>query len=89
MLKPADFIKPHKTTNVAPYQIITSPADLPERGSSNGGVFHRGQIVWTQETPTPVATPHTAVGYVEGLGHVLIDHRLLRRAEPSDTHSNN
>ncbi len=81
MLRPADFTKPHRTINVAPYQMITSASDLPARGSSNGGVFHRGQIVWVQESPTPVSVPHTAIGFVEGLGHVLIDARVLRSAE--------
>ena len=58
--------------------MITSPSDLPERGSSNGGVFHRGQIVWVQESPAPVSVPYTTIGYVDGLGHVLIDQRVLR-----------
>ena len=78
MLRPADFTKPHRTINVAPYQMIASLTDLPERGSSNGGVFHRGQIVWIQESPAPTSMPHTAIGFVEGLGHVLIDPRVLR-----------
>ncbi|MBE7158563.1 MAG: hypothetical protein INR62_09060 [Rhodospirillales bacterium] len=78
MLRPAGFTKPYRTTNVTPYQMITSPADVPERGSSNGGVFHRGQVVWVHETPAPVSVPHTTVGYVDGLGHVLIDPRVLR-----------
>ena len=81
MLGPADFVHPHRTVNVAPYQMISSPNDMPERGSSNGGVFHRGQLVWIQENPTSIAIPHTAVGYVDGLGHVLIDPRMLRRAD--------
>ena len=81
MLRPADFSKPHRTTNVAPYQMITSPTDLPERGSSNGGVFHRGQIVWTQEAPAPVSLANTAIGFVEGLGHVLVDRRFLKLTE--------
>ncbi len=78
MLRPSDFSKPHKTTNVTPYQMIASPSDLPERGSSNGGVFHRGQIVWIQESPAPISVPHTTIGFVDGLGHVLIDPRVLR-----------
>ncbi|HLI76147.1 MAG TPA: hypothetical protein VKV02_04310 [Acidobacteriaceae bacterium] len=81
MLRPADFVRPCRTANIAPYQIIASPADLPERGSSNGGVFHRGQLVWTQESPAPVSVPHTAIGFVDGLGHVLIDRRILRPVE--------
>ena len=81
MLRPADFTKPHRTTNVAPYQMIASPSDLPERSSSNGGVFHRGQIVWVQESPTPVSVPNTAVGYVDGLGHVLVDARFLKMVD--------
>ncbi len=81
MLRPADFIRPCRTVNVTPYQMIASPADLPERGSSNGGVFHRGQLVWTQESPAPVSIPHVAIGFVDGLGHVLIDPRVLRPAE--------
>lgn len=88
MLRPADFTKPHRTSRIAPYQIINSPADLPERGSSNGGVFHRGQIVWTQESPAPVPIPNTAIGYVDGLGHVLVDQRLLRLVEAMPTSSN-
>lgn len=78
MPRPADFSKPHRTVNVAPYQMITSPTDMPERGASNGGVFHRGQIVWTQESPAPFSVPNTAVGFVDGLGHVLIDARVLK-----------
>ena len=81
MLRPADFIRPCRTINITPYQMIASPADLPERGSSNGGVFHRGQIVWTQESPTPTSVPHTAIGFVDGLGHVLVDRRVLCPAE--------
>ncbi len=81
MLRPAEFIHPYLTVNIAPYQIISGPNDTPERGDSNGGVFHRGQLVWTQETPQPISSPHTAVGYVDGLGHVLIDPRVLKRAE--------
>lgn len=81
MLRPSDFSKPHRTTNITPYQMIASPADLPERGSSNGGVFHRGQVVWIQESPAPTWMPHTAVGFVDGLGHVLIDPRILRSAD--------
>lgn len=81
MLRPADFTKPHKTTNVTPYQMIASPSDLPERSSSNGGVFHRGQLVWVQESPKPVSLPHTTIGFVDGLGHILIDPRVLRLAE--------
>ena len=84
MLRPADFTQPHRTSIVAPYQMIASPTGTPERGSSNGGVFHRGQIVWIQETPAPVDDPHTAVGFVDGLGHVLIDPRLLKRVEVTD-----
>lgn len=78
MLRPADFTKPHLTTNVTPYQMIASPADLPERGSSNGGVFHRGQVVWMQEAPASISVPNTTIGFVDGLGHVLIDPRVLR-----------
>lgn len=81
MLRPAEFSKPLRTIHVAPYQMITSPSDLPERGSSNGGVFHRGQIVWVQDSPAPADVSHTTVGYVDGLGHVLIDQRVLRLAE--------
>ena len=81
-MRPADFTKPFRTINVAPYQMIASPSDVPERGSSNGGVFHRGQIIWTQEAPVPISVPHTTIGFVEGLGHVLIDPRLLRSADP-------
>lgn len=88
MLRPAGFTKPHKTTNVAPYQMIASPSDLPERGSSNGGVFHRGQIVWVQESPAPISVPNTAIGYVDGLGHVLVDPRLLKAAEMSSPANN-
>ncbi len=81
MLRPAEFSKPYRTTNVAPYQMIASPADLPARGSSNGGVFHRGQIVWTQESSAPLSVSYTAVGFVDGLGHVLVDRRLLKLAD--------
>ena len=49
MLRPLDFNKAYRTVNVVPYQILPNAQELPERGSSNGGVFHRGQIVWTQE----------------------------------------
>ena len=80
-MRPTDFNKAHCTTNVAPYQMIASPSDLPERGSSSGGVFHRGQIVWTQEAPLTVYLPHTTIGFVEGLGHVLVDARVLKVAE--------
>jgi hypothetical protein len=89
MLRPADFVQPHRTVNVAPYQMIDSPTDLPERGASNGGVLHRGQIVWTQAVPAAVSIPNTAVGFVDGLGHVLIDARLLRRAEGAAASSQN
>lgn len=89
MLRPADFVRPCRTVNVAPYQMISSPADLPERGSSNGGVFHRGQLVWTQESPAPYSIPHTAVGFVDGLGHVLIDPRVLRTVEAALSSSSN
>lgn len=78
MLRPNDFSKPHRTTNITPYQMIGNPAELPERGSSNGGVFHRGQVVWMEESPAPFSIPHTAIGFVDGLGHVLIDRRVLR-----------
>jgi hypothetical protein len=88
MLRPADFSRPHRTMNVAPYQMISSPADLPERGSSNGGVFHRGQIVWVQESPAPVSLPHTAIGFVDGLGHVLIDRRVLRLVDAMPSTAN-
>lgn len=81
MLRPADFSKAHRTVNVVPYQIIPNPQDLPERGSSNGGVFHRGQIVWTQESPVAITHPNSAVGFVEGLGHILIDPRVLRTVD--------
>lgn len=81
MLRPADFVRPCRTVNVVPYQMINSPADLPERGSSNGGVFHRGQLIWTQEAPAAIAVPNTAIGFVDGLGHVLIDPRVLRPAD--------
>jgi hypothetical protein len=81
MLRPGEFTHPHLTVNIAPYQIINSPNDAPERGDSNGGVFHRGQLIWTQETPRPFAELQAAVGYVDGLGHVLIDPRVLKRAE--------
>ena len=81
MLRPAEFTHPHLTVNIAPYQIINSPNDAPERGDSNGGVFHRGQLVWTQETPNHDTRLNFAVGYVDGLGHVLIDPRVLKRAE--------
>ena len=89
MLRPADFVQPYRTVNVAPYQIVNSPNDMPERGSSNGGVFHRGQLVWTQENPKPISLPNTTVGYVDGLGHVLVDLRMLRPADHLFTISNN
>lgn len=81
MSRPSDFCKAHLTTNVAPYQMISNPVDQPERGNSNGGVFHRGQKIWTQETPARLSKPHTALGFVEGVGHVLVDARLLRPVE--------
>lgn len=89
MLRPPDFIQPYRTVNVAPYQMISNPTDTPERGASNGGVFHRGQLVWTQENPTPIAVPNTAVGFVDGLGHVLIDPRVLKRADNPGLRANN
>lgn len=88
MLRPEEFSKPHRTINVAPYQMIAGPSDLPERGSSNGGVFHRGQIVWVQESPAAVSVPHTTIGYVDGLGHVLIDQRMLRAMETAMSSQN-
>lgn len=89
MMRPAEFVHPHRTVNVAPYQMINSPTDTPERGSSNGGVFHRGQLVWTKENPTAVSSPNTAVGFVDGLGHVLVDARMLKRADALAVLSNN
>ena len=81
MLRPSDFVRPYRTATVTPYQMIAGPTETPERGSSNGGVFHRGQLVWTREIPLPVSVPHTTIGYVDGLGHVLIDRRTLRLTE--------
>ena len=83
MLRPADFTTPYRTSNVTPYQMISSPAEAPERGSSNGGVFHRGQIVWTQESPEHLETSNTTVGFVEGLGHVVVDLRFLKKIDSS------
>lgn len=88
MLRPENFSKPHRTVSVVPYQMITSPSDLPEPSSSNGGVFHRGQIVWTQKTPSSISVPHAIIGFVDGLGHVVIDSRVLRSVEAS-THTSN
>ncbi len=82
-MRPADFTTPHRTSNITPYQMITNPSDLPERGSSNGGVFHRGQIVWTQDSPAHTSVPSTTLGFVDGLGHVLVDPRFLKRVDPA------
>ena len=81
MSRPANFTRPSRTTHTTPYQMIADPGDLPERGSSNGGVFDRGQLVWIPDPPASLPVPHTAVGYVDGVGHVLIDHRVLRLSE--------
>lgn len=88
MLRPAGFTKPQRTSHVTPYQMITSPHEVPERGSSNGGVFHRGQIVWTQEVPVRDLVASTTVGFVDGLGHVLIDPRFLKSSEALASTSN-
>ncbi len=86
MLRPAEFTHPYLTVNIAPYQIINSPHDTPDRGDSNGGVFHRGQLIWTQETPKLIAKFRAAIGYVDGLGHVLIDPRVLKCADTPVAH---
>lgn len=88
MLRPADFTTPYRTSNVTPYQMINNPTDQPERGSSNGGVFHRGQIVWTQESPATNSTSLAAVGFVDGLGHVIVDSRFLKKADVLSGSSN-
>ncbi len=87
MVRPPDSTQPHRTTHVTPYQIVTNPKDLPERGSSNGGVFHRSQLVWLPEMPEALSGPHTVVGFVEGVGHVIIDARVLRPADLASTHA--
>lgn len=80
-MRPEGFTRPCRTSNITPYQIITHPADIPERGSSNGGVFHRGQIVWTQSSEASQTLAHTTAGFVDGLGYVLLDPRYLKEAE--------
>lgn len=86
MSRPSEFCKPYLTTNITPYQLVANPGEVPERGTSNGGVFHRGQTVWMQASPAPLSQPHTILGFVDGLGHVFVDGRILRAAETVGTH---
>ncbi len=78
MVKPAIFQQPYVTARNVTYAYTDeSVANQP----SLEGVLGSGQVVWVRETYAPRARPRSAVGFVDGIGIVVVDPRWLTRAQ--------
>ena len=84
MVKPAIFQQPYVTARNMPY--VYTDESVSNQFALEG-VLCSGQIVWIGEADTSRARPRSAVGFVDGIGIVVVDPRWLTRAQAPVTQS--
>lgn len=79
MNRPDQFQLRYHTTRRTPFQALDSTVEKPDGAGVRAHNLASGQLVWMEEPLPKHPGGRTALGYVEGLGLVLLDHRSLER----------
>ncbi len=74
MLKPQVFQQANVAVHNLPYTVLEESL---RDSLGTGGVLGSGQLVWTEASLAVRPRPHSAIGFVDGIGMVCVDPRWL------------
>lgn len=74
MLRPQVFQQANVAVRNLPYTVLEESL---RDSIDTGGVLGSGQLVWTEMSFTASPRPHSAIGFVDGIGMILVDPRWL------------
>ena len=74
MHKPQVFQQANIAVRNLPYTVLE---DSLRDSVDTGGVLGSGQLVWTESSLTARPHPHSAIGFVDGIGMIRVDPRWL------------
>lgn len=74
MLKPQVFQQANVAVRNLPYTVLEESL---RDSIDTGGVLGSGQLVWTESLLPARPRPHSAIGFVDGIGMIRVDPRWL------------